>query len=159
MGKHESHLLCESVEFSHSCSSDKCRFKFEMNEKYWWNVTNRRSGNTRRITSLWATWFTLNPTRNEARSKLVLSCGKKSINGPSQWTASKDKNCPGLIWRRTLCVAANILHLQFKNKEKNWCLLWEAKERSILKMWCRLLKLQTAGVYRHHWFESLRICN
>jgi len=55
MGQYESHLLCESVEVSPSCSSGKCRFEFEMSEKHWWNVTDRRSGNTRTITSFWAT--------------------------------------------------------------------------------------------------------
>jgi len=86
MGQHESHLLRESVEVSPICSPAKRSFEFEMSEKQWWNVANSRSGNTRRITSLWAIWFTINPTRNDARSKLVLSCDKRSINSPSQWT-------------------------------------------------------------------------
>jgi hypothetical protein len=121
MGKYENHLLCESIKVSPICTSDKCSSEFEMIKKHWWNVTNRGSGNIRRLTCLFAAWFAINPTRNGCRSKLVLSCGKETINRPSHWIASKNRNYPGLIWRHILCVAVNISVCSLKTGKQLVC--------------------------------------
>jgi hypothetical protein len=117
MGKYENHLLCDSFQVLPSCTFDQRSSECQVSEKHWWSVTNRRSGNTRRITCHFATWFAINPTRSGVRWQLGLRCGKKSISRRSYWRAFKDKNYSGLIWRHTAFVAVNILRLQFKNKE------------------------------------------